>query len=86
MISVYFGNAGGVEKVGEVESEDKLWEELLNDFLAKKGFKHYYHRLWVIETGKGPVTHVDFGSWSRFVYYGEEDACRKYFIEYKYKW
>ena len=45
MISVFFGNNAEIEKVGEVESEDKLWVDLLNDFLTSKGFKNRYYRM-----------------------------------------
>ena len=86
MISVFFGNNAEIEKVGEVESEDKLWVDLLDNFLTLKGSKNRYYRSWKIDTSSGPVTHLDFGSWSRFIYYGDETACRKYFKEYNFTW
>ena len=86
MISVYFGNSSEIEKIGEVENEGEELDTLVNNFLATKGFKSYYYREWKIDTKKGNVTHRDFGSWSRFIYYGEESACRKYFIEQGFRW
>lgn len=84
MISIYYGNKEEIVRVADVISKEELWFRI-NTFLDYKGFpERRYMRCWDIDTSHGPVTHCDFGSWSRFIYYGDPEACLEYFKEYHY--